>query len=158
MRNHHCHREPITGGLYWVRCATGTVAGREDEVLVRRDPEDGRVGAQAPTDHLRGPAEVPPIEVLFCSACHPGTRVGLPVSREGPTGVVLTGPLPWGRILHARPDNHGIDSQACRSCNSGSKPDGTGTLDRVMHGRRESHCGITRPYRVTLRLPRTTSN
>ena len=72
------------------------------------------VAFSAPVDHIRGPAEVPPVGVGLRATRHPGHRDGLPGDRGCVTVHVPTGPLSGVHGIDPREGNHRCTGQKVR--------------------------------------------
>ena len=93
VRPVNCYRKQIYWGICGDRGGADSVVGVEGGGVTRFGGHHGRGGGKAPTDHLRGPVEVPPSRVVFCIARHPGHRDGIPDHRGCAAEHVTTGPL-----------------------------------------------------------------
>ena len=69
--------DPITQGIFRDGDIAGTVAGGGDFGMVGVGGHFGWGGVSSPSDHICGPAEVPPERVVLCAARHPGHRDGI---------------------------------------------------------------------------------
>ena len=92
---------------------------------------------QPPAGQLDGTSEFPPTRVVLHADLQLGTGGVINSPGEVPLGGITPIPLPWHGGAHSRLDNNGIVSRTCRYHNPGSDPNGTGKLDRIMHGHLE---------------------